>query len=221
MRKDNTVKLPPDIQKILNDKKGSNLDKVVQSALAEDEILKEILKAQVSKNEAYRYNCFKVLLQISENQPQILYPEWNYFMELMSSDNSYHRIAAINIIGNLVSADSENRFERIFNRYFNLLDDKSMITAIYLTRSAGKIAKSKSHLQKRITERLLNIDKTHHEQDRKDLIKSGAIESFEEYFEESHDKQKILAFVEKQLECLSPKTKKIAKAFLSKYGKKG
>jgi len=32
MRKDNTEKLPPDIQKILNDKKGLNLDKVVQLA---------------------------------------------------------------------------------------------------------------------------------------------------------------------------------------------
>jgi hypothetical protein len=221
MKKNKAEKLPPDIQKILNDKKGLNLDKVVQSALTDEEILEKILKAQVSKKETYRYNCFKVLLQISENHPQILYPEWNYFLELLSSDNSYHRIAAINIISNLVSADSENRFEKIFNQYFNLLDDKSMITAIFLARSAGKIAKAKPNLQKRITERLLNIDKTHHEQDRKDLIKSGAIESFEEYVEESHDKQKILAFVEQQLQGESPKTRKIAEAFLGKYGKKG
>ena len=44
-------------------------------------------------------------------------------------------------------------------------------------------------------------------------------EDFEEFFKDSGDKEDILAFVEKQLGCSSPKTRKAAKAFLNKYGK--
>jgi len=66
-----------------------------------------------------------------------------------------------------------------------------------------------------ITDKLLNIDETN--QKHKDLVKAGAIEAFDEYFEEAKDKKKILEFVKDQLKCRSPKTKKKATEFLRKW----
>jgi len=77
----------------------------------------------VSKNEIYRYNCFKVLFQVSVSHPAELYPEWDYFLNLLGSSNAYHRMSAIHILSNLTSVDAEKRFDQIFDQYFLLSDD--------------------------------------------------------------------------------------------------
>ena len=70
-----------------------------------------------------------------------------------------------------------------------------------------------------ITTKLLNIDRTHYDPDRKDLIKGYAIEAFSEYFEEAENKKGIIEFVKNQLKAKSPRTRKKAKEFLKKWKK--
>jgi hypothetical protein len=212
-------KLAADLHEALADKEHPNLEKAMQLALADGKALKMLLDGVVSKDDTYRYNCFRVLVQISDDHPLVLYPEWDYFVGLLGSSNSYHRSIALQIIANLTRADGENRFDGIFDQYFSLLNDEKVVPARYLAQSAGRIVRAKPHLQAGITERLLGIDGTHHTQDRKDLISADIIGSFEEFFEDSHDKEEILAFVERQLECSSPKARKAAKVFLSKHSK--
>ena len=219
MDSNSSEKLAVDLHKMLGDKEHPCLEEAMQLALSDERALREILGGVVSKDDTYRYNCFKVLVQISEDHPMILYPEWDYFVGLLGSGNSYHRSIGLQIIASLTKVDDETRFDGIFDQYFGLLDDEKVITARYLAQSAGRIVRAKPHLQARITEKLLGIDGTHHAQGRKDLIKADIIQSFEEFFEDSCDKGEILAFVEKQLGCSSPKTKKAAKAFLNKYCK--
>ena len=197
--------------------KSVDVEGVANKALDDSNLLAEVLEGILSKNETTRYNSFKALMLLSEERPEALAARWEYFARLLSSDNSYHKSSAINIIANLASADPEDRFEDIFDDYFDLLDDASVIVARYVARNAGKIAKSKPCLRERIAGRLLDIDRTHHEQGRKDLIKADVIQSFEEFFEESRDREAVLAFVEEQLECGSPKTRKEAKRFLKTW----
>ena len=63
---------------------------------------------------------------------------------------------------------------------------------------------------------MLEIEKIHQGK-QIDLIKAYVIEGFNEYFEKSSDKNKILDFVSAQLESKSPKTRKLAKQFLRKW----
>ena len=217
MEDNSPEKLAADLHEALADKEHPSLVKAMQMALADREALKLLLAGVVSKDDAYRYNCFKVLLQISESQPLVLYPEWDYFVALLGSSNAYHRSIAVQILANLTAADVQHRFEAIFDRYFDLLDDEKIIVTRSLVYNAGTIARAKPSLRARIVERLLGIDETHHKH--KDLIKADAIHSFEVFFEDYPDKERILKFVEQQLECSSPKTRKAAQAFLDKYGK--
>jgi hypothetical protein len=122
-------------------------------------------------------------------------------------------------LANLTKVDKDNKFEKIFNKFYGLLDDKSFITAAYVSGVSGKIALSKPQLQTKITNRLLSIDKTHHHQERKDLAKASIIEAFEEYYEQARYKNKMLEFAEKQLDCASPKTRNKAKEFLERMNK--
>jgi len=199
--------------------KSINIKAVANKALKDDKLLAELLDNLWSKNETIRYNSHKVLCLISQEHPRILYPQWDYFAQFLKSDNTYHKLSAIHILANLIKADTKGKFEKMFDRFYGLLDDKSFITAAYLAGASGKIARAKPKLQAKITNRLLSIDKTHHQQERKDLVKASIIEAFEEYFEQTRNKKRILEFVEKQLNCESPKTRKIAKEFMKRLNR--
>ena len=194
--------------------KDVNVDSVAEEALANNGLLSELLDGLRSKKETYRYNCSRVLTLISERHGEVLYPEWDYFVSLLSSNNTYHKLSAIMIIANLTGVDTEGRFDKILDTYYRLLDDRSMIAAVYAARSSGKIVRAKPGLEPYVTSRLLKIDETHHESGRKELIKSGAIEAFTEYHDQVKDKTKIIGFVKAQWESESPKTRKLAKEFL-------
>ena len=168
------------------------------------------------KDDTIRYNSHKVLLIVSQNQPEVLYLHWDFFVELLKRKNNFHKVIGIQILANLAKVDINNKFQEIFDVYHNLIDAKSVMTASHLAANLGKIAKVKPDLRKKITEVLLNIDQTHHESGRKDLIKAYVIESFREYFEDIKNKEEVIKFIKNQLKSNSPKTRKIAENFIDK-----
>lgn len=199
--------------------KNADIESVGTKALSDKKLLSELLDGLKSRDETYRYNCYKILMLISKTNGEVLYPSWNYFIELLYSENSYHKMSAVHLLTNLINVDKDDRFQKIFDKYYSLLDDKSVIVAIYVAQNSAQIVHAKPQLEKRITPILLGIDRTHHTASRKELIKAGAIEAFMEYFPNSSYKIKIIEFVKKQQDSESPKTRKIAKAFLQKWGK--
>lgn len=193
------------------ERKGVNIVNIAFKALEDTELLSELLNGLQSKKDTFRSNCFKVLHYISEKNPNILYSKWDLFVRLLESDNAYHKLIAVRILANLTYADKENKFEELFEQYYNLLND-SVIVAGHLAACSGTIAKAKPELRSRITQRLLSIDRT--TQKHKDLVKAYAIDAFNEYFKESENQSEILQFIREQLKSTSPKTRKKAKQFL-------
>jgi hypothetical protein len=191
---------------------------IAKKAIKDKKLLSELLEGILSDKDEVRYPSFKALLIISEENPEILYPKWDFFASLINSDNSYKKLITIRLIANLTKVDIENKFDKIFDQYYSILDEDKTMTAGHLASNSGKIAKAKPKLQSRITDRLLNIDSTHKGK-QKELIKAYAIEAFDEYYKESLDKKKIIEFVKKQLKSKSPKTRKKAEEFLSKWEK--
>lgn len=198
-------------------KKSINVESMAKRALKDKKILSELLENILGKKETLRFNSFKVLLLISEEHPKVLYPKWDFFAKLLASDNAYHKYIAIYIIANLTRVDTKNKFEKMFNKYYNLLDDARIVPPSHVALNSGKIIKAKPKLQNKITRKLLSIDETHHERGRKDLIKSYVIEGFSEYFGEVKKQKEIIEFVKKQLNSTSPKTRKVAKEFLKRW----
>ena len=201
-------------------KKDVDIGKVAKKAIEDREFLSELLGNLRSKKETIRFNSSNALHLISQKNPGVLYPLWDFFFELIAGDNTYWKCSGIPIIANLTRVDRENKFERMFEKYFALMDDKkSFIPAAYLARSSATIVRAKPDLEARITKKLLKIDQTHHNPQRRDLVKSDIIEAFDEYFEQAKNKTEIIEFVRNQLECDSPKTRKAAQRFLEKRKK--
>lgn len=199
-------------------KKSIDVGKVAKKALEDGAVLSELLEAVLSKKEKIRFDSFKALLLISEEHPKALYAKWDFFADLLSSPNTYFKYIAIYILANLAKVDTKSRFEKIFDKFYALLDDKSVIPASHVAATSAMIAKSKPKLQTKITNKLLTIEKTHHRPERRDLIKGYAIETFSGYFEGASNKRKILQFVKHQLDSRSPTTRKKAKEFLKRWG---
>lgn len=196
------------------DKKDVKIDLIAKKVEGDEKSLAELVENLKLKDEVKRYNSYKVLLHVSEQKPKLLYPHWDYLEAMLDAKNTYWRSSAAHLIANLTPVDTDKKFDRIIDKYYDLLND-SIIIAVNLTAYSGKIAKAKPNLQEKITEKLLNIDKT--KQKHKDLMKAGAIQSFDEYFEEIKNKNEIIEFVKQTLNGDSPKTKKIAKEFLEKW----
>jgi hypothetical protein len=205
---------------LLADKEQPHLAEAAQLALADREAFDAILAGLVAQNDVYRYNCFQTLYRLGEEQPQALYPAWDYFVRLLDSDNSYHRSIGAQLLADLVRADVDNRLEGIFDRYFDLLEDDKIVTARQFAQHVGRIARARPELQSQITARLLAVDGTHHTDSRKDLLKGDVIAALDEFFDQSADQERILAFVEQQLACSSPRTRKAAQAFLKRRGRR-
>jgi hypothetical protein len=195
--------------------KNAKPEAVAGMALTDENVLQKLLDGVLSKKDVVRHNSFQTLNFLSEQHPEKLYGKWDFFANLIYTGNSFHKYIAIYIVANLTKADAENKFEKIFDAYYALLGDESVIPAAHAAVNSGKIALAKPNLQAEITNRLLNIDNT--VQKHKDLVKASAIEAFDAYFEKSEDKARIIEFVKAQLNCESPKTRKKAKAFLKKW----
>lgn len=194
-------------------------ENAVKTAIEDSVILSELLEGLQSSNEPVRYNSFKVILLVSEKRPEILYPRWSLFETMLTNDNSFFRAIAIQIIANLTKVDTANRFEAIFERYFDELGGDKTMTVGYVASNAGKIALAKPQLRLLITEKLLDIGKIHKGK-QIDLIKGYVIEAFGVYFKISSDKEQasILEFVKKEQTSHSPRTRKASLDFLKKFG---
>ena len=199
--------------------KQIDVEKAAGKVLADNAVLSELLAGIQSPQDPTRYNSFKVILFISEKHPGILYPQWHLFEKMLESNNSYFKDIAIQIIANLTKIDTESRFEQLSDKYFGELGSDKTMTAAHIASNAGKIVRAKPVLQSKITDKLLHIDKIYHGK-QTDLIKGHAIEAFSQYFGETiaKDKDLILEFVSNEQVSRSPRTRKIAKDFLKKFG---
>ena len=201
----------------LSDRKGRYVDELTQAAINNSKILKTILEGILSTNDVYRYNCFKVLSSIGLQRPERLYPEWRRFELLLQSKNAFHRGIAVNIIAQLTKVDNKRRFEKIFDEYFDLLNDASLMVARYVALSAGEIARAKLKSANQITAKLLKVGELHFDKGRRDLIAGDVLQSIEKYFDALTDEKEIIAFAKRLRRSKSPRGKKAAEKFLEKH----
>ena len=191
---------------------------MAQHALHHQHALQDLLDGISPKTQKsiIRENSSKAVLYLSEQHPEVLLPHWAYFVKLLKSDNGFSKYVAIHTIANLVTAGDDGRFERSFNVFYKLLDDESVMVASHVAGVSGQIARAKPQLQPKITQQLMSIPQTHFPAERQALIISYALLSLNEYFAEAapRDQDRMLAFAQQQLDCASPKTRKLAKDFI-------
>lgn len=190
---------------------------LAKKAVKDEKLLAQLLQEILSRQDKTRYTSFKALMFVAEERPELLYPHWDYLAKLIDNENTHSKYIASYLIASLTPVDTHNKFEKIFDKYYDMLNDRSVIPASHVAANSGEIVRAKPELEPKITEKLLKIDETDHKLGHRELVKSYAIDAFGGYFERAENKERILEFVRNQLNSDSPKTRRRAKEFLKKY----
>lgn len=207
------------LQKLVD--KSMTKEELLQKVIQNFDLLPKILNGVSSSKAAIRYGCAKVLMDLSEEYPDKLYPYIDSFINLL--DNRYRILTwnAMAIIANLTQVDKDKKFEAIFDKYYSFLNDAYMVTVANVVGHSGKIALVKPHLIPKITNELLkveNISTTPHlTEECKRVIAEKAIKSFEMFFNQVEKKKKIISFVERHLDSPRKTLKREAEKFLKKW----
>ena len=179
-----------------------------------DELV-DLLHGLTDKNESIRESSFKTLESISVEQPQSLFKHWEFLTDLLKSANTYHKYEALHLIANLTAADPDNRFNAIFDEFFNLIFDKSIVIVNHLLIVAPQIAKNKPDLRRKILKILLEFNTTPTLAKHKELSKAYVIQALEQFRQLGYRDKTITDFVKNGLNSSSPKTKQAAQQFLN------
>lgn len=187
------------------------------------DLIPELLNGISSSKPTIRYGCSKILMNLSEEKPEKLYPHMDFFINLLDSKYRILTWNAIIIIANLTKIDKENKFESIFNKYYSFLENDYMVTVANVVGNSGKIALAKPHLTQKITEKLLtveNISKTPHlSEECKRVITEHTIITFNMFFPQIQQKEKVISFVKQHIHSSRRTLRCESDKFLKKWGK--
>ena len=111
------------------DKKNVSIEDIAKKVVNNKKLINDLLENISSDKAAIKFKSLKVLMYLSEQQPEILYPKWDFFVNLLDNQNTFLRTGSAIMLANLTKVDKEKKFEKIFDRYYDLLEDKSMINA--------------------------------------------------------------------------------------------
>jgi hypothetical protein len=185
------------------------------------DLLPEVLQGVSSSNATIRYGCAKVLMDLSEECPEKLYPYFDSFVRLLDSNHRILTWNALATIANLVRVDGDKKFDAIFGKYYKFLGDEYMVTVANVVGQSGKIALAKPHLAQKIADELLKVEDIsttpHLTEECKRVIVEKAIESFGLFFDRINTNDKVIAFVKRQLNSQRKTLKAKAESFLSKW----
>lgn len=200
------------------EKKEDNAEQIAKTVVENTSLVSYIFDGISSPNPRVRFKCAKILRMISEKNPETLYPHFDFFKGLLDSENNIIKWNAMDVIANLATVDSKNRFNKIFGKFYGFLNEGSLITAAHVVDNSGKIVKAKPNLQSRITKELLKVEKIPlPTEECRNIIKGRTILAFSQYFEKAKNKDIMISFVKSQLNSTRNATRKRAGKFLKKF----
>ena len=205
-------------------KKETKAADIVYKVVKNPDLLPELLNGISSATTIIRFASAKILRIISEKKPEILYPSMDFFVNLLDSKNNILKWNAMDIIANLTTIDTDNKFNRVFKKFYGYLHDGSLITAGHVVDNSGKIALVKPEFQDEITKELLKVEKIPlPTEECRNILIGKIIKTFDVYYGEVKDnghKDKMISFVKSQLDNPRNATKAKAERFLRKLEKR-
>jgi len=180
-----------------------------------------LLKGVDSSKAAVRYGCAKVLMDLSEEHPEKLYPYFDSFIDLLDSEYRILIWNALAIIANLTRVDTDKKFDAIFDNYYSFLDNDYMVTVANVVGNSGTIALAKPYLIPKITDELLKVQDIstgpHLTEECKRVIAQHAIKTLDLVFDRIDQKERVISFVKVYLDSPRKKLRTTAENFLKKW----
>jgi len=164
-----------------------------------------------------RLGASKVLRDLSEQSPELVYPHFDFFAGLLGSRNHILKWNATTTLASLAVVDREGRLDRIMEAYLAPICGPNMIDAANAIRGAAAIALVKPHLAPRIAGSILAVERASYATaECRNVAIGHAIRALDRFFDTAGDQRGVLRFVSRQTENARPATRAKAQRFLRK-----
>ena len=161
-------------------------------------------------------------MDLSEENPEKLYPYFDSFIDLLDSKYRILTWNALAIIANLTRVDTDKKFDAIFDKYYSFLDNDYMVTVANVVGNSGKIALANPYLIPKITDELLKVEdistSSHLTEECKRVIAQHTIKTLDLFFDRIDQKERVISFVKVHLDSPRKKLRRTAETFLEKWG---
>jgi len=165
-----------------------------------------------------KYGCAKALRILSDERPDLLYSDFEFFAGLLDHRNKIFQWEAIYVLAGLASADQERKLDQMLDKYFAPIEGRVMITANNVIKGAIRIALAKPYLADDIVKRILRVQKARYETAECFEITCGAaLKAFEELFSLVSDSKPLLRFARAHVDSPRNATRKVAEKFLGDH----
>ena len=198
------------------EKRSPEQEQMASAAVSDAKVLSDLLDGLLSKKCAVRYKNFKAVFLISEDHPEVLYPKWVFFEDMLKSGNATYIFYAIHVLANLARVDSGGRFEKVFNEFYGILNGDELVPACHVAYVSHKIVKAKPQLIEEVIERLLHLDKATYKH--RELVQANALYALSEFYDKIPNKKDVLNLARELHKSKSARAKKEAVAFFKKWG---
>ena len=197
---------------------NSEAAQIAQQVITQPDLLPEVFEGLNAQKATIKYGCLKILREISEKEPALLYPWIDFFFDLLDSDSNVFKWGAILIIGNLAVVDSEDRIEANFERFFAPISGPVMITAGNTIGAAARIAVAKPHLRERITWQLLKVKTARYQTPECwNIVLGHTINAFDQFFDQIEDREPVVELITQQLANPRSGTQKKTEKFVRRH----
>ena len=203
--------------------KGSDKELLAQEVIDSPEIIPQLIDRLSDEKGSLKFGCEKILRLISEQKPMLMYPYFDSFVTLLDSKNNFIKWGAIITLSNLVSVDSDNKFEKIFDKYYSPITEENMVAAANIVGNSWKIALARPEWSDKIASEILKSENTKYvhkgeiSSECTNVVCGHAIESFDKFYDTIEHKNLVLDFVKRQLNNQRSAVAKKAEKFFKKH----
>ena len=192
-----------------------NPPRLARAAAGNPRLLPDIFKGLDADEARIKYGCAKALCLLSAQSPNLLYPHFDVFVRLLDHENKILQWNAAFLLSQLARVDVQNRFDRIFKKYFAPIPGPVMITAANVIAGGARIAQAKPQLADRIAAEILKVGRARYQTPECRNIAIGrAILALRELLPLLHAPGPVVRFVRRQTTNPRPATRKKAERFL-------
>lgn len=173
-----------------------------------------------SKDPKIKYGFAKELLKIGTDKPELLYGHFDYWSQLMTSDNNVLKWTAIDIIGYLSAVDTENKTDSKINELVGLLHHGVLITCNHAIFALGLIVKNKPEYKGKIVRELIAVSKDNFDTEEcKNIATGKVLDSIKPFIADIKDYNGVIEFIENATKNKRNSTRKKAEQLMRKIKK--
>jgi hypothetical protein len=199
-------------------RRALNPHHLARQAILNHRLLPEITHGLEADKPRVKYGCAKALRLISEERPDVLYPHFGFFANLLDHENKILQWDATFVLSQLARADAQDEFAAIFEKYFSPITGPVMITAANAIQGGARVAQAKPKLADRIAAEILKVTRARYSTPECRNVAIGhAIVALQHMLPLLSNPASVVEFVRKQVRNPRPATRKKAEHFLSSH----